>query len=111
MGREAHDSWIKFPDLQAYRGQHCHTALSYTTKTFLLFESFETAFHCSVLGTCAMTKKLDSGLVYSFGHVLSRPEHLFSQLWNSFCSFYLQMMLEIYTSAKVTRQLRFVFNS
>lgn len=41
-------------------------------------------------------KNLDSSLVYSFGHVLSRPEDLFSQVWNSFCSFYLQVMLEIY---------------
>lgn len=110
MGRETHDSWMKFPDLQTYRGQHWHTALSYTTETFLLFESFETAFCCSVLGTCAMTKK-DSILVYSFCHVLSHPEDLFSQVWNSFFSLYLQMMLELFTSAKVTRQLWFVFDS
>lgn len=111
LGREAHDSSMKFLELRTYRGQHWHTALSYTTETVLLFESFESAFCCSVLGTCAMTIKLDSILVYSFSHGLFHPEDLFSQVWNSFCSLYLQMILEIFTSAKVTRHLWFVFDS
>lgn len=80
MGREAHDSWMKFLDLQTYRGQHWHTALCYTTETFWLFESFEPAFRCSVIGTTCNDKKLNSLLFFFLCHVLSRPEDLFSQV-------------------------------